>query len=119
MLKERHLFTLYHLTIYLGNRFWGSGMSLYRAFSRLVGTVTNGALLVPPLLGALGHNMSYCLAPIAFGNMAVWVCIMEDGHFNRSSSARWELDSSPNNPRCFNKGRLDQTVARSYRDWVD
>ena len=119
-LKEQHLFTLHHLAIYWGNHFRRSGASLCGAFDRFVGTTANGTLPVPPILGALGHDMSCHLAPVAPGDMVVaWVCIMEDGHLHSSPSIRWEWDYSPNNPRCLSEGGLDWSVARAYRDWVD
>ena len=110
---------LYHLAIYLGDCFWGSGTSLYWALSRLVGTTTNGALLVRLLLGALGYDMSYHLTPIASGDAGVWVRVVEDGHFHSSPSTRWEWTNSPDDSGCLYEGRPDQGVARAYRDWVD
>ena len=63
--------------------------------------------------------MPNLLASIAPGNATVWVCVVENGHFNGSPSTGWEWDYSPNNPRCFNKGGLDGGVTRAYGDWVD
>ena len=84
-----------------------------------MGTSTIGALSVLLLLVALGYNVPCLLAPIAPGNMAVRVRVVEDGHLDWSPSTRWEWDYSSNDPRCFNKGGSDWGVARAYRDWVD
>ena len=83
-----------------------------------MGTTTDGALPVPLLLGALGHDVSYLPAPIAPSNVVVWVRVMKDGHLHRSPSARWEWDNSPNDPRCFYKGGSNWAVAWAYRDQV-
>ena len=84
-----------------------------------MGTTTSGTLPVPPLLGALGYHMPYCLAPIASGDAVMRICVMEDGHFHSPPSARWEWDNSPNDSGCLHKGRPDWGVARAYWNWVD
>ena len=75
---------LHHFTKYLGDHFRGGGASLFRALGGFVGASTNGALPVPPLHRALGYDVPYFLAPIASGDTAVWVRVVEDGHFDRS-----------------------------------
>ena len=110
---------LYHLTKHQGYHFGRSGTSLSGAFGWFVGSSTNGTLPVPLLYVALGYDMPYLLAPIAPHNMVVWVRVMEDRHLDRSPSARWELDYSPDDPWCFNMGGTDRRVARAYGNWVD
>ena len=110
---------LYHLTKHRGDRFRRSGTSLSGALGRFVGASTNGTLPVLLPHVALRYDMPYPLAPIASGNTVVWVHVMEDRHLDQSPSTRWERDHSPNNPGCFNKGGMDQGMARVYRNWVD
>ena len=104
---------LHHFAKHLGNRFRGSGAILNGALGGFVGTSTIGALPVLLLPVALGYNMPYPFAPIASGNAVVWVHVVEDGHFNRSPSTRWEWDYGPNDPWGFDKRGLDWGVARA------
>ena len=83
-----------------------------------MGTTTIGALPVLLFLVALGYDVPYSLAPITPSDVVVRVHIVEDGHFDRSSSTRWEGDYGSDDPRCFDKWGLNWGVARAYRDWV-
>ena len=84
-----------------------------------MGTTTSGALAVPLFLGALGYDMPYHFAPIAPGDTAMRVRIVEDGHFDRSTSTGWKWDYGPDDPRRFNKGGTNWAMAWAYGDWVD
>ena len=97
---------LHHISKHLGDHFRGSGASLSRALGGFVGTSTNGAFLIPLLHVALRYNVPNLLASVAPGDMAVWVRVVENGHFNGSPSTGWEWDYGPDNPRCFDKWGL-------------